>query len=956
MIIQSTRAPSPSMIGFKSLADQPTSQQVIGKSNPNQLPPVPFNSKHHNTSTLQRQMSTQSDLRVKLIWKDLTYTVPNSEKSSKRTLCCSPSSSQLENSAGESASTSCTIKGCLNRSGSKSFDESTGSELPFSDSSSITSTSTSNNLSNASELDTSAKSPPGSNNEKPPFNIAINSDNISNSSNELGNSSTIGGDSINGDFETSPSSDIKVILKTQSGHITGGTITALMGPSGAGKSTLLNCITNKITQGVAGDIWIRLPVASKLLKPTISRQSSTKSSQTKPYYSGNSYIIPMTDSSSDVYNIRIAFVPQNDHLFTQFTIRESLLFASRLNNSAYSYEDHVVKVNDVLRGLDLERCADLRISSLSGGQVKRTSIAVELISNPTIVILDEPTSGLDSDNSENVIRLLKGLTESTKSHDAPAIITTIHQPSYEVFNMFNMVYLLDKFGENIYFGSPEQLVPYLCSFGFKEPSNVNPADYAIEISNGRFGTKSFEPMIEATKLNFEQQLSIEASNGSLISPNCQLIPIGELKSTISTSYFFQFWLIFTRMLQAYLFKSPMTLVKAIMNVIVAALVCAMWTDPIGTEDGCWSASLNYTNTSSEADALKNSILSAATSETTREEYVGRITRITNNINFIFMSGLYLMLVYTVSTVLLIPLEIRTVTKEVSNRWYRVSSYFTAKTTCDLFLMLLTLTVSIVYKYTLSYQIPVLWRFSMYFIITFTFSQVCESLGTLIGIIFSWDQIVATIIACTTIFPVVIFSGFLVKINSIPWYFKPMTYCSHLKYAFEGMLLSIYGFSRCTGGEVVKDFIDDITATSRNPMSLISTIWSSLEISPRDTRRFAILLGLEENQLAPVITAISEYLGTDHKGAPSSDLDTSDSATEDYLGVTDAEPGTDEATNSVYSSGPEHPSKYEPSYVLSYFGLHDNNLFVCIGVLILMIFVLRTASFIALIRKTKGQRL
>ena len=749
--------------------------------------------------------------------------------------------------------------------------------------------------------------------------------------------------------------EAKVILKDQSGQITGGTITALMGPSGAGKSTLLNCITNKISQGVSGDIWVQLPNYN-MLQSSKAQQVSTTSLTDK---SGDSYIIPIpangTSPRPTSSKVRIAFVPQNDHLFNQFTIRESLLFASRLNNPCATYAEHVVKVNDVLQGLDLERCADLRITSLSGGQVKRTSIAVELISNPTIVILDEPTSGLDSDNSENVIRLLKGLTESGDPSTAPAIITTIHQPSYEVFNMFNMVYLLNKFGENLFFGKPCELVPYLKEFGFKEPTNVNPADYAIEISNGRFGTKSFEPMVERTKLAFHATLSTEESNHNLFNSPALLIPISELKSSTSTGYFFQFWMIFTRMIQAYLFKSPMTIVKAIMNILVAALVCAMWTDPIGVEDGCWSASLNYTNTSSDADALKNSLLNAATSESTREEYVGRITRITNNINFIFMSGLYSMLVYTVSTVLLIPLEIRTVTKEVSNRWYKVSAYFTAKTTCDLFLMLFTLIISVIYKYTFSYQIPVLWRFAMYFIITFTFSQVCESLGTLIGILFSWDQIVATIIACTTIFPVVIFSGFLVKIHSIPWYFKPITYFSHLKYAFEGLLLSVYGFGRCTGGEAVKDFIDDITSASRNPMSLISTIWSSLEISPRDTKRFSILLGLQENQLAPVINAISEYLGVETK-LPNT---TADSLIDSGLSTTDdIEPEDDigDESSDIHSSTDSNASSYEPSYVLSYFGLKESGLLTSLAILILMVVVLRIAAYIALLHKTRRQRL
>ena len=211
----------------------------------------------------------------------------------------------------------------------------------------------------------------------------------------------------------------KRILHRMSGEIAGGTITALMGPSGAGKSTLLNCISCKLTSGVDGEIFLRFPPRS----------------------------VPNKDEDS----LRIGFVPQTDHLFTQFTVQETVMFASKMMNPGFTTQEHREKISDVLKSLDLEARANLKLKKLSGGQLKRASIAIELISNPKILILDEPTSGLDSDNSEMVISMLKNLS-SIPGLEAPAIVATIHQPSVDVFNLFDNVYLLNRFGTNIYFG------------------------------------------------------------------------------------------------------------------------------------------------------------------------------------------------------------------------------------------------------------------------------------------------------------------------------------------------------------------------------------------------------------------------------------------------------------------------------------------------------------------------
>lgn len=227
------------------------------------------------------------------------------------------------------------------------------------------------------------------------------------------------------------------------GVLSGGCLTALMGPSGSGKSTLLNCIAGRIP--CDGRVSLRFP-----------------------------------DGDSQ-QGVRIGFVPQTDHLFTQFSVRETVLFASRLNNRL-QHGQHLVRVDRTIRHLDLLSQSENQLNTLSGGQLKRVSIAMELVSQPAILLLDEPTTGLDSDTSESLVRLLKQLATSG-GHHAPAIMATIHTPSADTFLMFDQVYLLDRRGANIFAGPPDQVTDYFVSFGFQRKTNISPAEYMIEIAD-----------------------------------------------------------------------------------------------------------------------------------------------------------------------------------------------------------------------------------------------------------------------------------------------------------------------------------------------------------------------------------------------------------------------------------------------------------------------------------------
>ncbi len=211
-----------------------------------------------------------------------------------------------------------------------------------------------------------------------------------------------------------------------------GKMLAVMGASGSGKTTLLN-------------------VMSGVINPK----------------SGNVYVNGMNlhENSEFVKGI-IGYIPQDDLLIEELTVFENLFFSTKLVYRDLSDKEITEKVNKVLHNLGLFHRKNLKVGNplnkeISGGQRKRLNIGLELIREPAILFVDEPTSGLSSSDSENVMELLRELTARGK-----LVFVVIHQPSSEIFKMFDNVIILDDGGYQIYEGNPVEAVTY-----FKEMDN-----------------------------------------------------------------------------------------------------------------------------------------------------------------------------------------------------------------------------------------------------------------------------------------------------------------------------------------------------------------------------------------------------------------------------------------------------------------------------------------------------
>ena len=203
-------------------------------------------------------------------------------------------------------------------------------------------------------------------------------------------------------------------------EIFSGNIVGIMGGSGAGKSTLLSVLTG-------------------LNKPTC----------------GN-VLLNNTDIHEEAYKVEglIGYVSQDDLLIEELTVFQNLYFNAKLCFGQYTDAEIREKTDDVLRDLGLFEIRDMKVGSplnkrISGGQRKRLNIALELIRQPSVLFLDEPTSGLSSRDSDNIIDLLKDLSLKGK-----LVFVVIHQPSSDIFKMFDRLMVLDKGGYLIFNGNP----------------------------------------------------------------------------------------------------------------------------------------------------------------------------------------------------------------------------------------------------------------------------------------------------------------------------------------------------------------------------------------------------------------------------------------------------------------------------------------------------------------------
>ena len=185
------------------------------------------------------------------------------------------------------------------------------------------------------------------------------------------------------------------------------------------------------------------------------------------------------NGSHTLSNVRHAYVMQHDVLLPRLTVRETLRYSARLRLPSKKHINELVE--EVILQLGLKECANTIIGDnihkgCSGGEKRRVSIGVQLLSNPSVLFLDEPTTGLDATSAFQLVRTLKNLARKGRT-----IVITLHQPRSEIWGLFDRITLLAR-GCAVYSGEVEKVAPYFEDLGYPLPRLVNPADYLIDIA------------------------------------------------------------------------------------------------------------------------------------------------------------------------------------------------------------------------------------------------------------------------------------------------------------------------------------------------------------------------------------------------------------------------------------------------------------------------------------------
>ena len=699
----------------------------------------------------------------------------------------------------------------------------------------------------------------------------------------------------------------RAILEKQSGFIAGGQITAIIGPSGAGKSTLLECLAGRRKTGLKGEVFIKYE--------RLSRKSSN--------------------------DIKISLIGQKDHAIAVLTVKEVLTFASRIKNYEKISNNYYTPrlVASVLEELNLQKCADTKVSKISGGQLKRLVFGVELISGPDIILLDEPTSGLDASSAYSCVKLLKKLTDLKRniynkdSFKSPAIMCSIHQPSARVMNNFHKIYVLSSDGRCIFQGPPGRLLSHLSKFDLTCPQFHNPADFIIEIASGDYGLEPinklalFETDRQLDELNSEKIINV-GSGGLAVGVRERVVymkvsrVIQRMKNR-SFPIFLHTFLLWKRTLTTNLREPKLTWLRLMQAIFIALIMSFLYDYPIGEPDGCYPRS---------------------------DQAFTELRSTEDNIAFVFFITLFTVMASMMPTVLTFPSEVSILLQERNNGWYSCATYYVAKIIAEFPLQVIITSTFIAIIYPMTGQIMEWHRFGYFSLICLLISSIAQCVGILFGTYYVRSVENAVFLAPLSMAPVFLLSGFFGKLSTIPMVLKPFAYVSYVRYAFEALLVILYGFDRCsdpTSNSTAAADSGGVSASENVPSHLLNTGY----VSGRDIEH-------ANRRLRQNLSRISTYRFNPNPQDFWQEATTPISSLQrdQHSPLFDSPPGSNRDGAFVFnSSGLPNSLFADGSYVLKRFNVTEDSFYLNLAILVVFLVFLRILCYIILLKKTNQRK-
>ena len=525
---------------------------------------------------------------------------------------------------------------------------------------------------------------------------------------------------------------------------------AIMGPSGSGKTTMLNALTG-VTPPSSGNVLANgKPINPKVMKKMTS------------------------------------LVPQDDLLTAVLTPVEALVEAGHLKTKM-SKAEILRRAEELLATFGLEECRDVPIGhpegikGLSGGQRKRLSVALELVSGPSLLFLDEPTSGLDAVSALSLVRLLSSLSKA-----GATVIATIHQPSSTIFFTFDRLLVLAR-GKACYLGplSPTQPLQFFKSAGFVCPEYHNPADFTMEILSESADAQS----------RLQQRLKdapVESRQRDTTVP--ELVSMGpEHDSTFAT----QLKTLLVR--NARMLRREPALARA--RIGSSALI------------GCLMGILYW--------------------------QMGKApSNMPERIALLLFSMLFMTLSAVLPTVLTVLPEIAVMRKEHRNNWYSLKAFYVAKVISDMPLivvppLLYTLTMGSMSNLTNGEA----WRFALVYLSLLLVSVAAHSWAMVISCKAS-SLPIAIFCVPISVLPMILFAGFFKNVESITWAFRWISYVDVLRYGWDAMTIAAFYDLELEGGISANQLV--LEDRLNMPDADMTVYWSRIGIMAAFMALFRVL--------------------------------------------------------------------------------------------------------------------
>ncbi|KAL1481650.1 hypothetical protein MTO96_034317 [Rhipicephalus appendiculatus] len=369
-------------------------------------------------------------------------------------------------------------------------------------------------------------------------------------------------------------------------------------------------------------------------------------------------------------------------------------------------------------------------------------LAQELVHSPPVLFLDEPTSGLDSSNALQCILTLKKF--ALKGH---TVTCSIHQPSSRIFQLFDRLYVLAD-GYCIYHGTVRDLLPTLGANGLQCPAFYNPADFVIEVASGEYGDVKGDLVryAERNSLAFPTNngpKSIANGGGDLNEPHAVTAPLAKADSHYDIAAFNE---VVVTVLCISLLQEDHQLVTTApcclqMNVLLKRCYLSLIRNPMVFHL-----------------RLATHILVGVCMGLLYYDIGGRADSFFNNATLVFFCAIFLTFTGMMPVVLNYPLEAAVFTRERNNSWYTLKAYYLSKTIVELPFQVAYPTVFVAIVYWMTMQL-------------------------------------AIFLAPAVAIPMLLFSGFVVTLKAMPHYLHWISYVSFVRYAYEGCILSVYGYDR-----------------------------------------------------------------------------------------------------------------------------------------------------------------